>query len=89
MEQNSTKDGCKESAKCIEILHLLLDNEASPEEEQYLREHIDFCLPCLKSYELETEIRNLLRTRIDKRNTPADLLAAIKSKVTVSMTTGG
>lgn len=89
MEQNSTNDGCKESAKCIEILHLLLDNEASPDEEQYLREHLDLCLPCLKNYQLETEIRNLLRTRIDKRNTPAGLLAAIKSKVTVSLTAGG
>lgn len=89
MEQNSTNDGCKESAKCIEILHLLLDNEATPEEEQYLRDHIDFCLPCLKNYELETEIRNLLRTRVFKRDTPADLLISIKERVSLSITSKG
>lgn len=89
MEQNSSNDDCRESIKCIEILHLLLDNEATPEEEQYLREHIDSCLPCLKNYELEAEIRNLLRTRINKPHTPADLLVSIKSRVTVSMTSKG
>ena len=83
MEQSSAKEGCKESVKCIEILHLLLDNEASPTQEDYLRSHLDSCLPCLKNYKVETEIRNILR------EVPADLLNSIKSKISVSLAPEG
>ncbi|WP_339813910.1 zf-HC2 domain-containing protein [uncultured Imperialibacter sp.] len=89
MEQSSAKEGCKESVKCIEILHLLLDNEASPTQEDYLRSHLDSCLPCLKNYKVETEIRNILRTKLEKREVPADLLNAIKSKISVSLAPEG
>ncbi len=85
MEQSSANEGgCKESVKCIEILHLMLDNEASSQEEDYLRDHLDSCLPCLKNYEVESQIRNILRTKLEKREVPLDLLNAIKSKITVS-----
>lgn len=85
MEQGSAKEDCKESVKCIEILHLLLDNEASTVEEDYLRSHLDSCLACLKNYKVESEIRNILRTKLEKREVPLDLLAAIKTKISVSL----
>lgn len=89
MEQKSANDGCREARKCIEILHLLLDNEASLDEEDYLRKHLESCLPCLKNYEVETQIRNILRTKLEKKEVPADLLNAIKSKITVSQASEG
>lgn len=84
MEQQDKNDGCKQSEKCMEILHLLLDNEATLEQEVYLRDHLDKCLPCLNNFEIEQEIRTLLRTKIEKRAVPSDLLASIKDKINTS-----
>lgn len=89
MEQKSTKEGCSEAGKCIQILHLMLDNEASADEENYLRDHLDSCLPCLKNYKVETEIRHLLRTKLEKKHVPKDLLDSIKDKITVTLSSHG
>lgn len=89
MDQSSTKEGCQESVKCIEILHLLLDNEASKDEEDYLRSHLDICLPCLKNYKMESEIRHILKTKLEKREVPQDLLDVIKNKISISLASNG
>ncbi|WP_258103880.1 anti-sigma factor [Marinoscillum sp. MHG1-6] len=83
MKEQAGKDsvGCSEFQKCLTILHLMLDNEASEEEESYLHNHIEKCMVCFEQYQVEKQIRELLRTRMKKLEVPSDLANNIKTKI--------
>ena len=73
--------GQSDCEKCLELLELILDGEASPEEEKLFRKHIQDCLPCYESYNLETSIKQILQTKLEKKQVPDDLIARIRSKI--------
>lgn len=82
--KESTKTGrvgCSEFEKCLKILYLMLDNEASQQEEQYLYGHIDNCMVCFEQYEVEKQIRLLLKTKMDQMPLPSGLAENIKEKI--------
>lgn len=84
MPHNSEKKepvDCKEYKRCLEYLNLMLDNEATLEQETYLKNHIESCMLCFEQYEVEKQIRELLKTRIERRPVPADLAQSIRQKV--------
>lgn len=72
---------CPERVKCLEILSMVLDGEATEEQKIYLNVHIDVCLSCLDDYNLEKEIKNLLQSKCSKVEVPVGLAEAIKSKL--------
>lgn len=72
---------CSESEECNQLLQLILDGEASTDQEKRFFEHIDSCVYCLNSYELEKSIRNLIKTKIKKQAVPTDLVDSIKLKI--------
>jgi anti-sigma factor (TIGR02949 family) len=67
--------------RCLELLELITDGEASPEEQRQFRKHIDDCLPCYETYNLEQSIKKLLRTKLEKKQVPDDLIYSIKQKI--------
>lgn len=81
MSNHSGPTDCKEFNKCMEILELMLDNEASKEEEQYVNTHIDKCLVCFEQYEVEKEIRELIKTKLSNLPVPADLANQIRTQI--------
>lgn len=72
---------CGEFDKCLRILNLMLDEEASPEQEDYFYGHIDNCIVCFSHYNVEKQIRKLLRTKLQKRTVPSELVTEIRSKI--------
>lgn len=78
------ENGCKDFDKCLEILYLMLDNEASKDQESYLNSHLDHCMVCFEQYEVEKQIRQLLRTKMANQPVPADLAQTIRNKVFLS-----
>lgn len=75
---------CPEKKKCLKILHLVLDDEATPEEEEYFTSHIDSCWSCFKDYKLEKAIKDLIKTKIKKKEVPEDLVQGIRVKLNES-----
>lgn len=73
--------GQNDCEKCLELLELIMDGEASPEEEKQFHEHINDCLPCYETYNLETSIKKLIQTKLEKKQVPDDLVATIRSKI--------
>jgi len=67
--------------RCLELLELITDGEASPEEEKEFRKHIDDCLPCYEVYNLERSIKEMLRTKLETKQVPQDLINSIKQKI--------
>jgi anti-sigma factor (TIGR02949 family) len=80
MDSNN-EGGCKEFKKCMEILHLMLDNEATDHQEQYVKDHIEICMVCFEQYEVEKQIRDLIKTKIEQRPVPNDLIEDIRGKI--------
>jgi anti-sigma factor (TIGR02949 family) len=72
---------CSESEECDQLLQLILDGEASQEQETKFFQHIDKCVYCLNGYELEKSIRKLIKTKIKKQSVPTDLVDSIKLKI--------
>ena len=72
---------CPEIDKYLAILRLILDNESSAEEEQYLMTHLDQCSCCLKEYEIETQVRELLKSKMKSKSVPSGLANSIKAKI--------
>ena len=66
---------------CIEMLQAILDGDATEEQQQYFRKHMDECMPCYKSHELDMQIKELIKTRCCGNHVPPDLIEKIKSQV--------
>jgi len=67
--------------RCLELLQLITDGEASPEEEKQFRTHVDECLPCYEAFNLEQSIKEMLQTKLEKKQVPEDLIRMIKRKI--------
>ena len=60
---------------------LMLDNEASKEEEVYVQDHIEQCMVCFEHYEVEKQIRELIRKKIANMPVPEGLAHQIRTKI--------
>ena len=72
---------CPQQTKCFEVLNLLLDEEASDQQEKYFYSHIDECWSCFKDYELEKAIRELVKNKVEKKSVPSSLIEEIKLQI--------
>lgn len=72
---------CKDFDKCQRYLHLVLDGEATPEQEKYFYSHIEKCIVCFSQYNIELQIRELVKTKLSKKRIPTALLEEIKAKI--------
>lgn len=68
-------------ATCLEMLQTILDGNASAEQELYFKKHMDACLPCYKSHELDMQIKQLIKSKCCGDPVPSDLIEKIKSQV--------
>ncbi len=75
-------DGKKPS--CMEMLQLILDGEASAEQQAYFKSHMDKCAPCFKTYDLDITIKELLKTRCCGDSVLAGLVDQIKNQISLN-----
>jgi mycothiol system anti-sigma-R factor len=68
-------------ATCMEMLQFILDNEASSEQKEYFKTHMDICMPCFKSYHLDMAIKELLKTKCCGGDAPTDLVEQIRTQI--------
>lgn len=66
---------------CMEMLQLFLDGEVTPEQRQYFVSHMDHCMPCFKTYQVDLAIKQLLKDRCCKEAAPGDLIMHIKAQI--------
>ena len=80
LDQSEPNNCSNNSTNCIEMLELILDGEASHDQKEYFRTHLDDCMPCFRRYHLEMAIRDLLKLKC-MNHAPDDLIASIKDKI--------
>jgi len=83
MSKNSepNESACKDYAQFLEYLNLMLDDEASQEQKDFLNQHIDKCMVCFEQYEVEKQLRLLIKSSASSQPVPADLAKIIRNKV--------
>jgi anti-sigma factor (TIGR02949 family) len=80
-ESNVSQKGCIELEKFLDFLHLMLDKEASTDQIQYLDDHLEKCMSCLEKYQVEKELRQLIKSSLAERTVPVELANEIRKKV--------
>lgn len=66
---------------CMEMLQLILDGEATTEQQHYFKNHMDKCMPCFKTYSLDMSIKELLKSRCCGDPVPPGLVEQIKMQI--------
>jgi mycothiol system anti-sigma-R factor len=66
---------------CNALLELMIDGDPTPEQQEYFRKHMKDCFPCAKSYEWDTTIREMLRSRCNGHPVPEELVQSIRVKI--------
>jgi len=80
-DKSNMKQDCPEKNECLKMLQTILDGEATAEQkEHFIKHHLNECMPCFNHYNLETTIRQLLKTRCSNE-APQELVDDIKNKV--------
>ncbi len=72
---------CPEKTRCVDLLHRILDGAAEKDEEQYFMDHIEECWGCFQDYKLEHAIRELVKTKLEKKAVPEDLVSSIRQRI--------
>ncbi len=67
--------------KCIEIMNLILDGEATVEQMEYFNSKIKCCEKSMSFYNLEKCVKEIIQNKIDNKPVPQDLIDCIKSKL--------
>lgn len=75
------KQHCDHQTDCLKMIQLLLDGEATEAQKEKFRLNMDMCMPCIKMYHLEKEIKDLLQGKMEKKCCPESLVESIKAKV--------
>ena len=68
-------------SECLQSLQLLVDGEATIDQEKYFRKHLDECTPCYDFYNLEKCVKEIIQKKIEKKEVPPALLQSIKEKI--------
>jgi predicted anti-sigma-YlaC factor YlaD len=77
----SAKYSCDECKTFLEILQIVLDNEADDEQVAFVNEHIGNCGYCFECYEVDKTLRQTIRQKIQRISTPQELTLLIQSKI--------
>ncbi len=73
------EDGKKLS--CMQMLQIILDEQPSQAQQEYFKAHMDKCMPCFKTYNLDATIKELLKSRCCGGEAPQDLIEGIKQRI--------
>lgn len=77
----TSTDSAKSSPDCLELLYLVLDEEATDEQKSNFKQHIKECMPCYKSYNLDMKIKELIKQKCCGKHVTQDFIDSVKSKV--------
>jgi anti-sigma factor (TIGR02949 family) len=67
--------------QCAELLQLIIDGEASDEQKLLFEAHLENCINCLHNYEVEQQLKFILKTKVKLIQAPEDLVLSIKNGI--------
>lgn len=67
--------------ECLKILNSVLDEEATDEEREIFKKHLENCMPYYEIYNVDKKIKELIQKNCSKKEVPQDLIQAIREKI--------
>jgi len=74
---------CPEEKKCLEMARVMLDDESTKEDTDYVIKHIGNCYKCYDNYDVEMAIRQLMKQKRQNLEVPENVIKEIRQKITV------
>jgi anti-sigma factor (TIGR02949 family) len=71
--------------ECVKSLQMVVDGEATKEQENYFMTHLEECMPCYNFYQLEKSVKLILQNKIQKKSAPPSLAEDIRTKLRKNM----
>jgi mycothiol system anti-sigma-R factor len=81
MPDSTDQSNPGKASSCMELLQLILDGDATPEEQKQFKEHLDECMPCYQSYSLDLTVKALLKSKCSGNGAPPELIDKIKTQI--------
>lgn len=78
---NPFNNSTGKKVSCLEMLQAILDGDATADQQRYFKKHMDECLPCYKTHELDMQIKQLIKSKCCGDQVPNDLIEKIKNQV--------
>ena len=66
---------------CMEMLQLILDSQVTSEQREYFMSHMEHCIPCFKTHQVDMAIKELLQSKCCGGSAPSDLVQQIKNQI--------
>ena len=63
------------------LLDLMIDGEASTEEQSYFNTHIEECVPCFESHQKQKLLKGLVSGHLKRVIVPESLALSIKARI--------
>jgi len=80
--QNAPAEGKEtECEKVSKLLDLVIDGEATSEDQQYFNHHIEECIPCFESHQKQKLLKGLVSGHLKRVIVPISLAHLIKAKI--------
>lgn len=67
--------------KVISILEMIIDEEASSEEQTYFFNHLEECASCFDAHRHQRMLKDFLKMNVKSKDVPASLISTIKKIV--------
>jgi len=71
--------------ECVKSLQMVVDGEATKEQEQYFMTHLEECMPCYNFYQVEKSVKLILQNKIEKKSVPPLLAENILAQLRKNM----
>jgi mycothiol system anti-sigma-R factor len=69
------------SATCMEMLQLVVDGQATPEQVAYWKEHMGMCQPCYEKYKVENAVKEMVKSECCCSKIPQNVIDELSSKI--------
>ncbi|SIT91045.1 zf-HC2 domain-containing protein [Pontibacter indicus] len=80
--QKLSEDGHEsECDKIVMLLDLMIDGEASSEQQAYFNTHIEECVPCFESHQKQKLLKGLVCGHLKRVIVPESLALSIKARI--------
>ncbi|WP_114778223.1 anti-sigma factor family protein [Botryobacter ruber] len=67
--------------KVVNLLDLIIDGEASSDEQTFFKAHIEDCVTCFESHQKQRLMKSLVSGHLKRVLVPASLASSIKAKI--------
>ena len=80
-ELTEVKSANTDCEKVINILEMIIDDEATSEDQNYFYSHLEDCSSCFEAHKHQKMLKSFLKMNVKSRAVPVSLISTIKKIV--------